>query len=143
MFHSCWRSNCFAGVEEKIEQIEDLLGRARSAGLEGVKRLEQASEGLLERLTSIEEELIQTRNESGQDPFNFPPRIDNQIAYLFGVVNGQDALSTEGSYLRYEDLKGELSDILERLDRVLAPGVRDFNRQAGKAGMSGVLLPDK
>ena len=125
------------------EQVEDLLGRARSAGLEDVKRLEQASEGLLERLTSIEEALIQTRNESGQDPLNFPPRIDNQIAYLFGVVNGQDALPTEGSYQRYEDLKGELSEILERLERVLTPGVRDFNRQAGKAGMSGVLLPDK
>lgn len=87
--------------------------------------------------------MIQTKNESGQDPINFPPRIDNQIAYLFGVVNGQDALPTEGSYRRYEDLKGELSAILKRLDKVLTPGVRDFNRRAGKAGISGVLLPDR
>ena len=108
-----------------------------------MKRLEQIGEGLLEELTSIEDELIQTRNESSQDPLNFPPRIDNQIAYLFGVVNGQDALPTKGSYRRYEDLKGELSEILERLDRVLTPGVRNFNRRAGKAGISGVLLPDR
>ena len=108
-----------------------------------MERLEQASEGLLDHLTAIEKELIQTRNESPQDPINFPPRIDNQIAYLFGVVNGQDALPTEGSYQRYEDLKGELSEILERLERVLTPGVRDFNRRAGRAGISGVLLPDK
>ncbi len=125
------------------EQVQDLLGRAREAGLKQVQRLEQTSEGLLKHLRAIEEELIQTRNESGQDPINFPPRIDNQIAYLFAVVNGQDALPTEGSYQRYEDLKGELSEILGRLERVLSPGVREFNREAAKAGMSGVLLPEK
>ena len=83
-------------VHDKSSYRLVFLAKNQSAGVKDVKRLEQVSGALLDQLTSIEEELIETRNESRQDPINFPPRLNNQIAYLFGVVHGQDALPTDG-----------------------------------------------
>jgi len=37
-------------------------------------------------MRAIEEALYQTKNESGQDPLNFPIRLNNKLAAVGGVV---------------------------------------------------------
>ena len=71
------------------------------------------------KLTEVENELIQTQNKSGQDPINYPPKLDNQLVYLYTVVNFQDTRPTEGSYQRFSDLQKELQIQLDILEEVL------------------------
>ncbi len=73
---------------------------------------------LQEDITALEAQLIQTKNESGQDPINYPSMIDDQIAYLYSVLNGQDAAPTEGAYQRLQDLEQELQPLFGRVDQI-------------------------
>ena len=53
---------------------------------------------------------MQTKNESGQDPLNYPPKLDNQLAYLYGYVGFSDGSPTSGALTRYADLEAELKE---------------------------------
>ena len=41
---------------------------------------------LMKPLTAVEEEVYQMKNRSGQDPLNYPIKLNNKIAALTGVV---------------------------------------------------------
>ena len=93
------------------------------------------SDSLLLGLKEVEEKLIQTRNEAGQDPINYPSKIDDQIAYLYSVVNGADDQPSIGARKRFADLDNELNVILDEyavvktsyLDRL-----REIIKKSGK-----------
>ena len=99
------------------------------------------AESLRKDLSEIEETLIQTKNESDQDPINFPPRLDNQIAYLYGHIARNYGRPTGGSFERLRDLEAEAAPTLERLAAVLGPGIADLNRAFAEAGITGAILP--
>lgn len=127
-----------------IRSVKDQVGRiAQRAEKAGRSELiGEAADSLKQQLGKIEEELIQTRNESGQDPLNFPPKLDNQIAYLYGFLNSQDALPTRSSHQRYQDLEAELATHLESLRRLLDSDLKAYNELLVKEGATGVILPE-
>jgi hypothetical protein len=80
-------------------------------------------------------------NETGQDPINFPPKLHNQLAYLYAQVNGASGRPTAGSYQRFEDLKKELSPYLERFRKILEEELPRFNAAVIEAGEAPVMAP--
>jgi photosystem II stability/assembly factor-like uncharacterized protein len=60
------------------------------------------------RLSAIEGELYQVKNQSSQDPLNYPIKLNNKIAALAGVVGGTDAKPTSQSYTVFNDLSSQL-----------------------------------
>jgi hypothetical protein len=64
-------------IRETREQVKAFGDRAKGNGsiTEGVKWLS-------EKLTNIEEALYQTKNQSNQDPLNYPIRLNNKLASL-------------------------------------------------------------
>ena len=42
------------------------------------------------RCREVEDSLYQTKNRSGQDPLNYPIRLNNRIGALMGVVSSAD-----------------------------------------------------
>jgi hypothetical protein len=122
-------------------QIHDVAERVKQAGFEA--NLKPAAEALGQKLTGIEESLLQTKNESNQDPLNFPPMLDNQIAYLYGYVDGGNGRPTEGARQRFSDLDRELSALLEQLEKVVQTDVKDFEAQVRAAGAPSIMVPRK
>jgi photosystem II stability/assembly factor-like uncharacterized protein len=59
------------------EQVRSVAEHASTAGHDG---LTTRADSITSELTAIEERLMQTENESFQDPLNFPPQLDNQRA---------------------------------------------------------------
>src|SRR5439155_12850549 len=41
-------------------------------------------------LSEVEDSLYQTKNRSGQDPLNYPIRLNNRIGALMGVISSAD-----------------------------------------------------
>jgi hypothetical protein len=66
------------------------------------------TKSFIDRLSAIEAEIYQVKNQSGQDPLNYPIRLNNKIAALSGVVGGTDAKPTSQSYTVFNDLAGQL-----------------------------------
>ena len=73
------------------------------------------TKSLIDRLSTIEAEIYQVKNQSGQDPLNYPIRLNNKIAALSGVVDGADAKPTSQSYTVFNDLSSQLDRQLSAL----------------------------
>ena len=55
-------------------------------------------------MTAVEEALYQTKNQSNQDPLNYPIRLNNKLSALAGVVASADAAPTESSEAVFADV---------------------------------------
>ncbi len=105
------------------------------------ENLTALADSIASRLTAVEEQLMQTKNESRQDPLNFPPRLDAQLVYLYGIVGGADAPPTDGAYERLDDLNAELDGVLAELRSVLDGEVAAFNAALAEAEVPAVIVP--
>ncbi len=92
------------------------------------KRIVAAGEALAAKLTDIEGEIYQYRNQSSQDPLNYPIKLNNKLAALEGVVGSTDARPTAQSYDVFKDLSARLEAQLARLDGLLKTDLPAFNK---------------
>ena len=113
-------------IRDARKQIEDVSNRLKDRP-EG-KAAVDAGKALNAKLTAIEEELYQTKNQSNQDPLNYPIRLNNKLAALAGVVASGDAAPTAQAYAVYEDLTGRINAQLQKLDQVLRADLPEFNK---------------
>ena len=60
------------------------------------------------------------RNRSGQDPLNFPIKLNNQLAALERSVSTGDARPTDQSYVVYKELTERLDALKARLAEAMA-----------------------
>ncbi len=121
------------------EQVDAALARLPETEESDVDLVRERADALLDALREIEETLIQTRNEASQDPINFPPKLDNQVAYLYGHIVQNYGRPTAGSAERLADLEREAGEVLDRLADRLGPGLADLNRALAAAGVTGAL----
>jgi photosystem II stability/assembly factor-like uncharacterized protein len=92
----------------------------------------QSGASLNAKLTSVEEAVYQTRNRSGQDPLNFPIKLNNKISHLMGVIESADAPPTDQTYVAFQQLSQELDVQLAKLHQIVQEDLAAFNRTLGK-----------
>ena len=68
--------------------------------------MENSISDVISRITLIEEKLYQTKNRSGQDPLNFPIRLNNKLAHLTSVASVGNFKPTDQMYNVRDDLIG-------------------------------------
>jgi hypothetical protein len=88
----------------------------------------------------VEEEIYQVRNQSGQDPLNYPIKLNNQIAALSGVVASAEAKPTKQSQEVFELLSGLLDAELRRLNALLGAPLSGVNAELSRLGLP-VIAP--
>lgn len=120
------------------KQVNDTVARTKE--LPGAKNIADAAKSLNDKITAIEEELYQTKNQSGQDPLNYPIRLNNKLAALGGVVGSADYAPTAQSYLVYNDLVSRIEAQLAKLKQVLSTEVPAFNKVVREADVPAVIL---
>ncbi len=136
----------FNGCHEMIgqlrtirSQVQDAARRSKEAGLES--NIQDKAKTITSLLSELEAKLIQTRNESGQDPINYPSMIDDQFAYLYSVVNSQDDRPNQGAYERLADLKKELKVLEEAYRQIIDAEVIPFRDFLDRSGLSLIDIP--
>ena len=100
----------------KIRAIKEKINGEATAKKTGVSKSNQA---LLAELSVVEENIYQVRNQSSQDPLNFPIKLNNKMAALMRVVESGDYKPTAGSYKVFGELKAELDLEINHLDKIL------------------------
>lgn len=135
----------FSETSEAIIQIRDVRKQvndtaARAKDLPKGKQVADAAKALSAKLTAIEEELYQTKNQSNQDPLNFPIRLNNKLAALAGVVGGADAAPTEQSVAVYDDLTGRINAQLDKLKQAMNSDLPAFNKLVREADVPAVIV---
>jgi photosystem II stability/assembly factor-like uncharacterized protein len=117
-------------------QITDRLARTTDA--EKKKRLQAIADPLLKTLGATEAEIYQVKNQSSQDPLNFPIKLNNKIAALQGVVQSADSKPTEQSYAVFKELSAALDQHIGQIDAALKTDLLKFNSELKRFKMDVV-----
>ena len=78
-------------------------------------------------MKKIEEALYQTKNKSGQDPLNYPVRLNNKLAALNSEVDGSDYKPTQQVKAVHKEIVEKIDFQLEQLKKVMSEKVPKFN----------------
>jgi photosystem II stability/assembly factor-like uncharacterized protein len=130
--------NAVAQIRDVRRQLDDLLKRISDQP--NAKPLVAAGGDLNRKLQTIEEALYQTKNQSSQDPLNYPIRLNNKLAALGSIVASADARPTEQSYALYEELAAQIDAQLRQLSRVMADDLKSFNALARSTDIPFVIV---
>jgi photosystem II stability/assembly factor-like uncharacterized protein len=98
------------------ERIKDAPAEVRSAG-----------EQLTKALASVEEDIYQVKNQSGQDPLNFPIKTNNRLASLLRVAVSGEGRPTGNVEPIFNDLIAELKAETDRLEKTISDQLPPFN----------------
>ena len=106
-------------------QINDLTGRW---GKETPKEVKQFADSINKKLTAIEETLYQTKSKSGQDPLNFPIRLNDKLSGLFDVVNSGNMAPSKQSKEVFADLSAQSDAELNKLKSIMTDDLAKLNQ---------------
>jgi len=130
--------NAIIQIRDVRRQVEDLLKRV--AGQPNFKVVNDAGTALNKNLTAIEEALYQTKNQSSQDPLNYPIRLNNKLAALGGVVASVEAAPTAQSYAVYDELVVQIDAELQKLAQLMRTDVPAFNQLVRDQNIPAVVV---
>ena len=105
-------------------QINDLLRKIDSEHKDITKLILEISNDL----KHIEETLYQTQNESGQDPLNFPIRLNNKMGYLGSIMAVGDNKPTDQSLKFYNEISTEIDAELIKLEKIKTEDLEALNK---------------
>ena len=80
------------------------------------------------------------KNQSSQDPLNYPIRLNNKLAALKSDVEESDTAPAQQEQMVYEDLASRSNVELEKLKKLLEGDLPAFNRQVRDANIPAVQL---
>ena len=131
------------GANEIVIMVRELK-RQMDAALKANRdqALKASLDAFRDRLSAIEEEVYQVRNRSGQDPLNFPIKLNNKIAALGSTVQHGDGKPTVSSYEVYKLLHARLVEEQAKLDHLLSSELPAVNKSLTDRKLAA-LVPTK
>jgi hypothetical protein len=116
-------------------EVGDRQGKMPTAQQDAFSALSSA---FTTALSEVEDSLYQTKNRSGQDPLNYPIRLNNRIGALLGVVQSSDGRPTQQSYDVYKVVSTELTKDLDKLHRLTSTNLPKINALLRAAGLKEI-----
>jgi photosystem II stability/assembly factor-like uncharacterized protein len=130
--------NAIIQIRDVKKQVDDLVKRV--SGQPNAKSIVDAGTALNRKLTEVEEALYQTKNQSSQDPLNFPIRLNNKLAALMGVVTRSETPPNDQSYAVYDEVTGQIDGQLQKLGQIIRAEVPAFNQLVRDANIPAVVV---
>ncbi len=134
-----------SAVHRTVLQLRDLRQQVqdwqrRSKGNAAADRIQQAGDTLVERLTAIEQELVEPKAASALGPLN---RLNARLAILASMVDSADAAPPR----QYEEVFQHLTQLcqaqIERYQALLRDDLPPFNATLAEAGLGGLLVANE
>jgi len=123
---------------KKIRSIKEQLDE-RAPKMANVKDFGTLSKSLTDSIGSVEDSVYQTRNKSGEDPLNFPVRLNNQIAALLGFVQSGDRRPPPQAYQVFEAVSPKLDTQLGRYEKSVKLYLDKINTMLKAAGLPPIV----
>jgi photosystem II stability/assembly factor-like uncharacterized protein len=125
-------NNAVRTVRNMRYQVND-----RSERLTGERKQEFTglAGSMMGKLSSAEQEVYQVRNESNQDPLNFPIKLNNEIAGVASYVSQGEYRPTKQAYEVFEMLSKELDAHLKAIEATFASDLPRLNAILRAAGL--------
>jgi len=108
-------------THKTINHIREVRGKLEDIKSEYAKneQVQKRADAMLETLSEVESELMQTKAESSQDVLNYPIKLNNKLAALASTVATGDNHPTEQQYGVYEDLATKVDAQFQKVEPIL------------------------
>jgi photosystem II stability/assembly factor-like uncharacterized protein len=127
-------NNAVRTIRNVKTQLKQRMAQAGSRGAP----IERAVNALTDSLSAVEAEIYQVKNRSGQDPLNYPIKLNNQLGALAGVVASGEAKPTAQSREVFAILSAALDKELARMRSLLDVRLAAVNTELGRLGLDPV-----
>jgi hypothetical protein len=111
-------------------QLEDRLKKSQDPALK------TAGDALTANSSAVEENIYQVRNRSGQDPLNFPIKVNNRLANLLSMAQRGDGAPNNNLEEILGILSAELKGYTDRLAAVWSTDLAAVNRELGRLSLA-------
>jgi hypothetical protein len=136
-------------IRDKVTEANNAVIQIRKIKTAVTDRLSKSNDAefkvianrLMTNLSVVEEAVYQVKNQSNQDPLNFPIKINNRLASLLRVVNQGDGKPIGNAPVIFKDLAAELKAETDKLQQVLQRDLPAFNTVARQKGLEPI--PEK
>jgi len=91
-------------------------------------------------ITKVEETLYQTKNQSRQDPLNYPIKLNNKLAHLMMLTSIGDYQPTEQAIEFKEEVIENINKALSDLDEILDTQIPALNKQVKETDIDAIIL---
>ncbi|HEY9427960.1 MAG TPA: glycosyl hydrolase [Gemmatimonadaceae bacterium] len=98
-------------------------------------QLDASMTTLEKKASAIEEKIYQVRNRSGQDPLNFPIKVNNRLATLLSMAERGDGRPTSNMPEIFQILSNELKGYTDELSQLWKTDLVSVNRELSGAGL--------
>ena len=121
-------NNAVIAIRRVKAQLDDRYKRAATD-----TALKTAGERLRTSAGAIEERVYQVRNQSGQDPLNFPIKVNNRLANLLSMSERGDGRPTNNMPEIFGILTTELKTYTDQLAQLWRTELVAVNRELARA----------
>ena len=130
-------------AHEAVNQIREMHAQLdalekRLAGNDKAKSAADAAKELDKKLTAVEDALIQSKSQSGEDPLNYPVMIADQMLALTSTVDSADAAPTQSSRDVFDVLNKQLDEQLATYRQLKDKDLAELNRQIRNANIPAI-----
>lgn len=114
---------------KKIRRIDKQLSafETQYKDDERVTDLIEKSKNLREQFSEIEKALYQTKNQSAQDPLNFPIRLTNKLGHLNALVGMGDFAPTDQDIAVKNEITAKIEEQLKAFNVLVSKEIKAFN----------------
>jgi photosystem II stability/assembly factor-like uncharacterized protein len=137
--------NFLMKVRDRTTQANDAVKTIRNVRAQindriaAAPRLRRSGVAIDSAMARVEREIYQVKNQSGQDPLNYPVRLNNRIAALAGVAGSGPYRPTASAEMVFTELSAALEVELKQLQKILTEDLNKFNQEAKRAGQDPVV----
>ncbi len=103
----------------------------------------QALDKLENELTTVETTLYQVKNQSSEDPLNYPIKLNNKVAAIQGIVESADSAPTSQSVDVFMMLAGQVDQQLKALDNAVTVELPRVNEMLQRQRVDPITPPKK
>jgi len=104
------------------------------------KDLIDFADKLVKDMTVVEETLYQTKSKSGQDPLNFPIRLNNKLAHLNSLTRIGNYAPTQQAIDFKNEITKQIDLELAKLNKLFNNGVKELNTKVKNSDIDLIQL---
>ena len=121
-------------IRKAKAQIDDVMKKAEN------DEISELGKAIIKDMSKIEKTLYQTKNESGQDPLNFPIRLNNKLGHLASLSGVGSYRPTDSSLAFFAEVTAKIDEQLKMLNEILDTRIAEFNQKVKEAEVDAVKL---
>ncbi|HJW18240.1 MAG TPA: hypothetical protein VJ499_14010 [Flavisolibacter sp.] len=121
----------FDSTQQAIKDIRSLRNQINAfTGLQGKdipKDVKSMADSINKQMTTIEENLYQTKAKSEQDVLNYPIRLNDKLSGLFDVANSGNFAPSKQSQEVFKDISAQVDEQLNKFRTIKEKALPAFN----------------